>query len=61
MKRKADEVFVTKRKLETLQYDLATMIRSEAISDWPVKVARVYDKHFEEKVGKNDKIKSPER
>jgi len=47
--KKRDEVFVAKRKMELLQYDLGNLIRNEAISEWPKKVASLYDKHFEKR------------
>ena len=52
LKQRSDEVVFTKRKLELLQYDLATMIRNEALTDWPDKVSGIYDKHFEKQIGK---------
>ena len=52
LKQRSDEVVFTKRKLELLQYDLAGLIRNEALSDWPDKVASLYDKHFEKQIVK---------
>lgn len=49
LKKRTDEVVFTKRKLDLLQYDLGNLIRNETISDWPEKVAKVYEVHFEEK------------
>ena len=47
LKKKTEQVIFTKRKMEMLQYDLGTLIRNEQISNWPEKVARIYDKHFD--------------
>lgn len=52
LKLRQDEVVFTKRKLELLQYDLAGVIKNEALNDWPEKVSQVYEKHFEKKIGK---------
>ena len=54
LKEKSDEVVFTKRKLELLQYDLGNVIKNESLTDWPEKVAKLYEKHFEIKVGKKD-------
>lgn len=61
LKKKTDEVTITKRKLENLQYDLGTMIRNESLNDWPVKVSQLYSKHFDSKPGqKEEQTLSPE-
>ena len=49
LKQRQDEVVFTKRKLELLQYDLAGVIRNESFSEWPEKVSKLYDKHFQKK------------
>ncbi len=56
LKDKHDEVVFTKRKLELLQYDLGNLIRNESLQDWPEKVAKVYEKHFEKRTGKKEGV-----
>jgi hypothetical protein len=52
LKQRQDEVVFTKRKLENLQYDLGGLIRNESLDDWPEKVSKLYEKHFEKRLGK---------
>ena len=42
LKKSTDEVFVAKRKLEVLQYDLGNLIRNETISNWPDRLPKLY-------------------
>ncbi len=52
MKKKTKDIVFTKRKMECLQYDLATLVRNEAIREWPQKVAALYEKHFGKRANK---------
>ena len=50
-------MFVTKKKLESIHYDLGNIVRNDPLSDWPQKVRSIYDKHFPENAEKLAKQK----
>jgi chromosome segregation ATPase len=56
LKKKTDEVFFLKRKLENLQYSLAGLIKNIRIQEWPTALREIYIEHF----GEDDMLKEIE-